>query len=81
MKEQIMKELSTGLEQIQNLKIQATGPNVEIIRLCISAFLDAYKWIDSLELPEEVHVVGTPLEKEPEEQEKQEEPNEDGREI
>lgn len=78
MKEQIMKELSTGLEQIQNLKIQATGPNVEIIRLCISTFLDAYKWIDSLELPEEVHVVGTPFEKEPE---KQEEQNDDGREI
>lgn len=78
MKEQIMKELSTGLEQIQNLNIQATGKNVEIIRLCINAFLDAYKWIDSLELPKEVHVVGTPFEKEPE---KQEEPNEDRREI
>ena len=53
MKEQIMKELSNGLEQIQNLQIQATGPNIEIIRLCISAFLDAYKWVEQLNLPQE----------------------------
>ena len=80
MKEQIKQMLSTGLEQIQNLQIQATGKNIEIVRLCISTFLDTYKWVDALELPDEKPVDLGTVELEPEQPE-QEEQNDDGREI
>lgn len=86
-KEQVMQMLSNGLDQIQCLQIQATGPNVEIIQLCINTFLETYKWIGALELinadPAKQQEQPAQEQQQPEqpEQPEQEEPNEDGREI